>query len=175
MMSDLVIAKPICRWVCWVVAAAVVLAILAGIYLVYRFTQDRAEAKRRSGDAIQIRLNRCRQNSIPMRSGGSCGHVSEYMPRATRTGLGRVGFIYDEATGRSWPVPPISTSFRNYMGVNASSSTARSVTPEHCASANGERRVYLGMPANRIDLQAFQDLSSMPLSMSALRRISLRR
>ena len=162
MEANIAVAKPICRWVCWAVLVAAIVGLLVGIYLVYRFTIDEAESF--DDPAMQFKYGSTggdKNFGIPYAIWEVLPQMfPEYMPKGREDqGWAAFGFVYDENDKDKLPHHrPVGTSFRNYMGVeriflNCAVCHAGTLR----TSANGERRVYLGMPANRVDLQAFQD------------------
>jgi hypothetical protein len=164
MICNLAIAKPVCRWVCWAVLILAVLAVLAGIYLACRLTTDRAES--------------FKDPSMQFRYGSTGGDKNfgipyaiwevlplmfpQYLPEGReKDGWAAFGFIYEDEKALPEKLGhrrPIGTSFRNYMGVERiflNCAICHAGTLRTKADAVPE--VYLGMPANRIDLQGFQD------------------
>jgi processive rubber oxygenase RoxA-like protein len=164
MEANLSIAKPICRWLCWAVAVAAGLSLLAAIYLAYRLNID--EAERFDDDpAMQFKYGSTggdKNFGIPYAIWQVLPDMfPEYMPKGRENeGWAAFGFIYDESDKEKLAhYRPVGTSFRNYMGVDRIFLNCAVCHAGTLRMAANEKKpqVYLGMPANRIDLQAFQD------------------
>ncbi len=162
MEATLAVTKLVCRWVCWAVTVTVFLSVIAGIYLAYRLTIDRAEQF--EDPAMQFKYGSTggdRNFGIPYAIWEVMPLMfPEYLPEGRQDeGWAAFGFIYDKDDRDKLPhLRPIGTSFRNYMGVErifVNCAVCHSGTLR--TTANKEPLTYLGMPANRIDLQAFQN------------------
>lgn len=152
------------HWAGWAALAVFVLAVIAGVYLAIRLSTDRAEAfddpvaqfkYGSTGGDKNFGLPYAIWEVMPIM-------FKNYLPAGHRDeGWAAFGFIYetkDELPLHFGRTRPVGTSLRNYMGierifVNCAVCHAGTVRGEPGATP----AIYVGMPANRIDLQGFQN------------------
>ncbi len=156
--------RPFCRWLWYAALAAAAVVIVFGVYMTFRLTTDRAESfvdpvaqfkyGSTGGDKnFGIPYPIWEVMPIMFRNYLPAGHQDE--------GWAAFGFIFEDQKdlpdgfGRTRPV---GTSLRNNMGierifVNCAVCHAGTVR----AAPDAVPEIYVGMPANRIDLQAFQN------------------
>ncbi len=152
------------RWVVRAGLALVILFVAGGLYMAYRLNIDRAET---FDDPIeQFKYGSTggdRNFGIPFVVWQALPVLFRHHLPAGREDLGweAFGFIYEyegQDSGRRRRARPVGTSLRNYMGIErifVNCAVCHTGTVRR--SADERPHVYTGMPANRIDLQAFQD------------------
>ncbi len=149
------------RWFVRVSAALVGLAILGGIYMAYRLNIDRAEAF--EDDVAHFKYGSTggdRNFGVPFVVWQALPVLfRDHLP-AGREDLGweALGFIYETDENGTKRSRPVGSSLRNYMGIDRIFlNCAACHTGTLRTSPDTEPVVLVGMPANRIDLQAFQN------------------
>ncbi len=153
------------RWALRLVVLVLALTVVGGGYLAFRLCSDRAEAFADDPEAhFKYGSTGGDKNfGIPYAIWQVMPVLfKQYLPEGHQDeGWAAFGFIYEnpedlpDGFGRA---RPIGTSLRNFMGidrtfVNCAICHAGTVR----AGPDREPVVYIGMPANRIDLQAFQN------------------
>ncbi len=164
MQSANSILKRLRRWFCRIAGLAALLVVIAGVYLAYRLNIDRAEAF--DDPVAQFKYGSTggdKNFGIPYAIWQAMPVLfKQYLPQGrTAEGWAAFGFIYEDGAalppGFDHP-RPVGTSLRTHMGierifVNCAVCHAGTVR----TAPDSDPLVYVGMPANRIDLQAFQD------------------
>lgn len=158
------IYRSLFRWLGWAALAAVILALVGAAYMAYRLGIDRAESF--DDPVMQFKYGSTggdKNFGIPYVLWQAMPALfRKYLPAGREDeGWAAFGFIYEDAADlpADFDHPrPIGTSMRNYMGIertflNCAICHAGTVR----AAADDDPVIYVGMPANRIDLQAFQD------------------
>ena len=149
------------RWFVRISAALVGLAILGGIYTAYRLNIDRAEWF--EDDVAHFKYGSTggdRNFGVPFVVWQALPVLfRDHLP-AGREHLGweALGFIYETDDTGNKRSRPVGSSLRNYMGIERIFlNCAACHTGTLRTSPDVEPVVLVGMPANRIDLQAFQN------------------
>ena len=152
------------RWIGRLAILACALTLVFGVYMAYRLNIDRAESfddpvaqfkYGSTGGDKNFGLPYVIWQVMPVL-------FKQYLPEGKQDqGWAAFGFIYEDAAdlpkGLDYP-RPVGTSLRNYMGIErtfVNCAVCHSGTVRRQEGA--EPALYVGMPANRIDLQAFQD------------------
>jgi hypothetical protein len=152
------------HWACWAALAVFVLAVFGGVYLGIRLSADRAESFRDPVAQFKYGSTGGDKNfGIPYVIWQAMPVLfKQYLPKGRQDeGWAAFGFIYEdpanlpEGFGRPRPV---GTSLRNFMGIERTFvNCAICHTGTVRTEAGATPILYVGMGANRIDLQAFQD------------------
>mgnify|MGYP001220049276 CR=1 FL=1 len=162
-MATLSLPRKLARWLAWAAIVVLALMLLAAAYLAIRLSTDRAESfddpvmqfkYGSTGGDKNFGMPYVMWQAMPVL-------FRKYLPPGREDeGWAAFGFIYEDPAELpdGFRPRPIGTSMRNYMGIertflNCAICHAGTVR----AAAEAEPIVYVGMPANRIDLQAFQD------------------
>lgn len=152
------------HWASWAAVALFVLIVIGAIYFAIRLSTDRAEAF--DDPVAQFKYGSTggdKNFGIPYVIWQAMPVLfRQYLPKGREDeGWAAFGFIYEdpadlpEGFGRKRPV---GTSLRNYMGIERTFvNCAICHTGTVRAAPDAPPKLYVGMPANRIDLQAFQN------------------
>lgn len=164
MAASFTFHRTVFRWAGWIALALVTLTLLGGVYLGYRLSIDRAESF--DDPVLQFKYGSTggdKNFGIPYVLWQAMPVLfRKYLPEGKQDqGWAAFGFIYEDpaALPGDFDRPrPVGTSMRNYMGIertflNCAICHAGTVR----TAPDAEPVVYVGMPANRIDLQAFQN------------------
>lgn len=151
-------------WTVRATMALIMVTVAGGLYMAYRLNIDRAESFDDPVEQFKYGSTGGDRNfGIPY-------VVWQALPALFRRhlpvgrehlGWAAFGFIYendDDGSHGARTGRPVGTSLRNYMGIErifVNCAVCHSGTVRR--SADQPPRVYTGMPANRIDLQAFQN------------------
>jgi len=158
--------KKIRKWFIRLSVAVLVLGIVGGLYMAYRINIDEAQAFDDPVEHFKYGSTGGDRNfGIPYVVWQALPVLfRDHLPEGREDlGWAAFGFVEEYVEGDDGTLVlkngrPVGTSMRNYQGIervflNCAGCHAGTVR----TSANGEVHVYAGMPANRIDLQAFQD------------------